>query len=170
MNLTKKMWTVIKYKKKNFNILKKELNNKLGSNLKFYRPKLKIKKFSKNNLDEKKIEIDLLDNYFFCYHEKFKEMHNLKYLNFTKGLEYFLDGYKKSQNEISKFIERCKNSEHQGYVTQKFFEIRNHSDYKFYNGPFIKNIFKVLEIKKNKIRILIKNIEIILDKRKYLYY
>ena len=44
------MWTVIKYKKDKLNLLKKDLTNKLGKEVKLYIPKIKpviisLKKF-----------------------------------------------------------------------------------------------------------------------------
>ena len=41
------MWTIIKYKKDNFNFLRNELTNKLGREIKFYNPKILINKFDK---------------------------------------------------------------------------------------------------------------------------
>ena len=41
------MWTVIRYKKKNLNILKSELLKKLGKNTIFYTPKIKVENSKK---------------------------------------------------------------------------------------------------------------------------
>ena len=168
------MWTIIKYKKDNFNFLKKELQKKLGDEIKIYNPKILINKIDqriKDKFKTKTQEINLLGNYFFCYHEEFKNQEKIEYLKTTRGLDYFLTGFIKSQIEIEDFIKRCKNSENKnGYITHKFFEIKPLADYKFYEGPFAKNFFKVLEINKNKIKVLIKNIEVSLDRKKYLFY
>ena len=168
------MWTIIKYKKDNFNFLRSELTNKLGREIKFYNPKILINKFDKKlkkNDKIKKQEINLLGNYCFCYHADLRNPQKIEFLKTTKGLDYFLNGFKKSQIEIEDFIKRCKKSENNdGYITYKFFDIKLFSDYKFHEGPFAKNFFKVLEVNKNKIKVLIKNLEISLDKNKYLFY
>ena len=39
------MWTIIKFEKKNLNILKLELEKKLGFNCQFYIPKLLLKRY-----------------------------------------------------------------------------------------------------------------------------
>ena len=39
------MWIIIKFDKKNLNLLKQDLGNKLGKDIKFYIPKILIKKY-----------------------------------------------------------------------------------------------------------------------------
>ena len=39
------MWTIIKIDRKKINTLEKEFFNKIGQDVKFYAPKLKIKKY-----------------------------------------------------------------------------------------------------------------------------
>ena len=41
------MWTIIKFERKKLTFLKSDLEKKLGSNCKFYIPKLLFKKYSK---------------------------------------------------------------------------------------------------------------------------
>ena len=62
-----KMWTIIKFDKKRFTDLKKNFNQKLGSNSVFYIPKIKIRKNSKKT--QKNYEFDLLGDYAFCYNK-----------------------------------------------------------------------------------------------------
>ena len=38
------MWTIIKFDKKYFQLLKKDLESKIGSNISFYKPSILIKK------------------------------------------------------------------------------------------------------------------------------
>ena len=63
------MWVIVKFDKKYFNTLKQQFSEKLGGGCSFYRPKLILQNYKKNKLVSK--EVDLLDDYFFCYHEKF---------------------------------------------------------------------------------------------------
>ena len=41
------MWTIIKFDKKNFNLLKLDLKNKIGEEVKIYKPKILLKSFKK---------------------------------------------------------------------------------------------------------------------------
>ena len=41
------MWAVLKFDKKNLEILKKDFYNKLGNYVKFYSPKIELKKTKK---------------------------------------------------------------------------------------------------------------------------
>ena len=97
-----KMWTIIKFDKKKLYFLKKDLQIKLGNNFKIYIPKLFLHKYKKNKLIEK--EYNLLGDYLFCYHDDFSNNENIKKLQYSRGLKYFLNGFVKSQNEIIKFI------------------------------------------------------------------
>ena len=162
------MWTIIKFDKKKLASLKNDLELKLGEGLNIYIPKIFIKKYRKNKFVGR--EFDLLDNYLFCFHEKFKDKQTINNLKFTKGLKYFLNGFILSQNEIRKFIEKCKNSEDKnGYLSQTFFELYINSNYKFYSGPFSEKIFKIIDLQKNKINILLGNIKTTINKNKFLF-
>ena len=44
------MWTVLKFDKKNIQSLKKDFSDKLGNGLRFYMPKIQLKKFNKRNI------------------------------------------------------------------------------------------------------------------------
>ena len=81
------MWVVAKIKIKNLNIFKKDLTEKIGSDIKFYHPKLEYNRYFGNRV--KKFEKFILENYIFCYHENFKNSNYLNKVKFLRGLEYF---------------------------------------------------------------------------------
>jgi hypothetical protein len=148
--------------------LKKDLQSKLGNDLLIYRPKLLIQKFKNNKLINK--EFNLLGDYMFCFHEKIGHRGVLEQLKFSRGLKYFLDGFKKSQDEINYFVKKCKEIEDEnGYIFQSIFATEINKFYKFSSGPFTDKIFKILEIQKNKINILLGNIKTTIDKREFLF-
>ena len=162
------MWTVIKFNKKNFAIMKKDFIKKLGKECVFYRPKFSIQKYKNNKFVNK--EIDLLDDYVFCFHKELENPNTLNYLKFIKGLKYFLEGIAKSQKEISKFIEKCQSSENSdGYISQDFFDLNTNTKYKFSSGPFADIIFKIINLQKNKIKILMGDIKTTIKKNQYLF-
>ena len=100
----------------------------------------------------------------------FKNPQKIEFLKTTKGLDYFLMDLKNHKLKLKTSLKDKKSENNDGYITYKFFDIKLFSDYKFHEGPFAKNFFRVLEVNKNKIRVLIKNLEISLDKNKYLFY
>ena len=160
------MWTIIKADQKNLSILKKEFENKIGEGVKIYSPKLLIKKYKKNKFIER--EFNLLGDYLFCFHSAFEKKEMINFLKFTRGLKYFLEGFSQSQNDIKKFIEKCKQSENKkGYLTQKFFEIYENNNYKFISGPFSEKIFKIINFQKNKIEILLGDIKTTIKSKDY---
>ena len=115
------MWVVAKVKTKSLNLFKKNLAEKIGDDVKFYNPKFEYHKYFGNKL--KKFEKSVLENYIFCYHEKFKKSSSINEIKFLKGLIYFLDGCNQNQNQILKFIKYCKSFEDdKGYLTQSFFK------------------------------------------------
>ena len=63
------MWTIIKFDKKYFQLLKKDLESKIGSNISFYKPSILIKKKIFNN--ENNNEINRLGCYIVCCSQKF---------------------------------------------------------------------------------------------------
>ena len=112
------MWLVIKVKQKDIPNLKNEIEKKFGENLNIYFPKFKIElknKFSTKNL---------LGNYFFFHHSKFATKENITLLNYFKGVNHILSGSKQAQPEIKSFIERCKSSEKNGFISSDFFELK----------------------------------------------
>jgi len=164
------MWVVAKIKRKELNIFKKKLTEKFGKEVKFYYPKIEYYQRSRNKL--KKFEKFILENYIFCYHEKFKKLSSVNEAKFLKGLEYFLEGYNQNQNSIIKFIEYCKTFENEkGYLTQSFFKTIITKKAKFISGPFANMIFEIIEKQKNKLKILVGNIvTTIPNKTNYLYH
>ena len=112
-----------------------------------------------------------MSGYVFCFYEKFREKKFHSQLKFTKGLEYFLVGHNQSQNEIIKFIKHCKAFEStEGYLSPTFFKTLMMKKAQFISGPFTNMIFEILEIQKNKLKILVGNIvTTVSDKKNCLY-
>ena len=162
------MWVIVKFDKKYFNTLKQQFSEKLGGGCSFYRPKLILQNYKKNKLVSK--EVDLLDDYFFCYHEKFSSKIIINNLKFTKGLKYFLNGFVLTQSEIKEFINHCKRFENdKGYISRNLFNIEKNAMYKFITGPLTNKIFKIINFQKNKLNILINNFHTTVDKRDFLF-
>ena len=162
------MWTIIKFDKKKLSLLKRDLQEKLGSDFKIYYPKLTFRKYKNNKMIKK--DFDILGDYLFCFHKNFSDSQALSKLKFTKGLKYFLTGFINSQEEIKKFINKCKESEDKdGYLSQDFFEICVNAKYKFSSGPFSEMIFKIINLHKNKINILLGDIKTTINKNDFLF-
>ena len=156
------MWAVIKFEKKKLIFLKKELKEKLGSDCQFYVPKIMFKKFLKKKLIKK--EINVLGDYLFCFHTSLSDKNSMNKLYYTRGLKNILTGFKQSQNDIVNFIEKCKNFEDKdGYISKQFFNLKFNKNYKFYSGPFSNLIFKIMEMQKNKIKVLMGNFKTVID-------
>ena len=162
------MWVIIKFDKNNLELLKRELKEKLGNNFTIYSPKFFFQKYINNKLIHK--EFNLLGDYLFCFHKNFNNQNVVNNLKFTRGLKYLLGGYVQSQEEIKKFIKKCKDSEStKGYLTQNFFELYVNSKYQFTSGPFTEMIFKIINLQKNKISILLGNIKTTIKKDEFLF-
>ena len=162
------MWTIIKFDKKNLEFLKSDLEKKLGSTCKFYIPKLLFKNFNKKKIVKK--EFYLLGDYLFCFNKKFNDKNILEILKSTRGLKYILNGFNKSQNEICKFIDKCKMSEDDdGYISEQFYDLKINLNYKFFSGPFANSIFQIIQLQKNKIKILMGNLKTTVNKKEYLF-
>jgi len=162
------MWTIIKFDKKKLSLLKRDFQEKLGSDFKIYCPKLIFRKYKNNKLIKK--DFDIMGDYLFCFHKNFSNSQALSKLKFVKGLKYFLTGCVHSQDEIKKFIARCKESENKdGYLSQDFFEICINAKYQFASGPFSEMIFKIINLHKNKINILLGNIKTTINKNDFLF-
>jgi hypothetical protein len=162
------MWTVIKFDKKKYYLLLRELKDKLGGDCVIYRPKILIQKYKKNKLRD--TDVDFLEGYFFCFHNNFR---NKNFLNVAKsciGLKDILNGFEQLQLDIKNFIKKCKKSENsKGYVSQNFFEIILNSKYKFLSGPFSDKIFEIVKLQKNKINILIGTTNTTINNKQYLF-
>ena len=162
------MWTIIKFDKKKLGSLKEDLKKKLDKDLIFYTPKLLIQKYKNNKIIQK--EYDLLGDYIFCFHKSFKDTKKIQELKFSRGLKYFLGGFIQSQNEIRNFVEKCKESENkEGYLSKNFLELHVNSIYKFSSGPFAEMIFKILNLHKNKINILLGNFKTTIKRNDFLF-
>lgn len=167
-SIGKKMWTIIKFDKKQFNNFKDDLSKKIGKDFKIYIPKLIFKKYKDDKIINK--EFNLLGDYLFCYHEKFKQKEHIKSLNYLRGLKYFLNGFRESQKDILNFIERCKESEDQnGFLNSEFFDLEINKKYQFFSGPFTNTIFKIIELQKNKIDIMIGNYKSTIKPKTHLF-
>ena len=162
------MWIIIKFNKKKLSSLKDDFKKKLGNNCVFYQPKTKIQRYNKNKLRE--LEFPLLGNYIFCYHENFNNYNILSNLKFSKGLDYILNGSKQSQNEIVSFISRCKSlTDNSGFISKSLFDLKINTNYRFNTGPFVEKIFKIIDLQKNKINILLGNVKTTLNKKDFLF-
>jgi hypothetical protein len=162
------MWTVLKFDKKYLELLKQDLKISFGKNCLVYNPILQIQKYKNKKTINKKI--NLLGDYIFCYDESFTDQSCLNRLKFLKGLKYILSGYESSQLEIKNFITKCKEIEDKnGYISQSMFEALVDHRYKFLSGPFTDQIFKIINLQKNKIKILLGEIKTTIDKRDFLY-
>ena len=148
------MWTVLKYDKKYLTVLKNEFYKKLGKNCRFYQPKIKYNKYFNNKLIQK--EIFLLGNYIFLFHDDLKNNKLLHSLKFTRGLKYFLEGHSYSQDELKTFISECNKSEDKnGYINKSFASLIFNKYYKFKSGPFVDRIFKLINLNKEFIDIML---------------
>ena len=96
------MWTILKIDRKYIHQLKSEFLEKLGNEVKFYIPKLKIKKFKKQKVLFK--ESLMLGDYLLCYHKNFSNKSIFASLQYCRGLKYFLSNFINSQKEIENFI------------------------------------------------------------------
>ena len=141
---------------------------KLGKGFLFYEPKFMIKSFKKNKLTLK--EISLLDDYIFCFNEKFKEPNIINLLRNCKGLKYFLTDFLNEQTEIEKFISKCKeNEDENGFIKSTFFEFKSRNNYEFISGPFTNMIFSIIEENKLSIKALIGNYRATVSKEENLF-
>ncbi len=163
------MWIVAKIKPKETNILINSIKEKLGSNPELYSPKILIEKPVKNKIYSKKKFI--LDRYVFLKHEKFLDKKILSSLKFIRGLDYILPFFESSQKEIFTFINKCKANENKlGYLSQSFFEIVLNKKLEFNSGPFANFIGEVIEIQRNKIKLLVKNYTVSINSGKATIY
>ena len=162
------MWAVLKFDKKNLSNLKKDFSTKLGDEVKFYIPKIQLKKHSikKTVISEKLI----LGDYLFCFHEKFSKKSILTSLQYSKGLKCILNDFSSSQNEIKRFIKKCKENEDQdGYINPSFFDLINKKSYEFISGPFSNMILNIINQNKISIRAFIGNYRITVSKKNNLF-
>jgi hypothetical protein len=161
------MWAVLKFNKKKYKPLAVQLKIKFGNDCIVYCPKILSKRYIKKKIKTK--EIYLLDDYLFCFSKNFFKKEFLNEIRYVKGVKYLLEGFMKSQNDINDFISKCRSMENnQGYIDHGAFEMKINKYYKFLSGPFAQKFFKIIETQKNKVKILMGNIETIVDKREHL--
>ncbi len=148
-----------------------DLKKKIGPDICFYIPKVQMQYISKNRILSK--SKFMLNDYMFCFHDKFNNKNFLQMLNYIKGLKYFLPNFIENQMDIKKFIFACKNNEDKnGFITQSFFYyLKNFRDkkFKFKSGPFTNFIFQIIDIEKNFINILIGKYKTTVKNDKYLF-
>ena len=162
------MWTIIKFDKKKLNLLVSDLKKKCGNDIIIYQPKMLMQNFKNNKLiyNEHKI----LGDYLFCFHENFTKNTEINNLKFLRGLKYFLNGFREFQLDINNFIEKCRKLENsEGYICKSLFELQTNTNYKFNSGPFVNKIFKIIELEKNRIKILTGNLKTTINKNQYLF-
>ena len=163
------MWTIIKYKRNEYENMISNLKSKIGEKIKFYNPRIKYTKKNRNKV--KFFTNYILEGYAFCFCENFKKKIFLSNLQYTVGVDYFLDGYIQSQNQIIKFIKFCKKNENlDGNLQQEFFFKLQLHKAKFLNGPFSNLIFEILEKRKNNIKGTFGSMNIIINKKSNLFY
>jgi hypothetical protein len=162
------MWVVLKLNRKKLNFLKQDFKKKIGKDFIIYDPKIKVQKYKNNKL--KDLELNILGDYIFCFHKNFKNKNMITNLQFCRGLKYFLNGCDEAQNEIIQFIEKLKSLENKnGFICDPLFKLKENSNYKFTSGPFVDTLFKIIELQKNKINILMGNIKTTINKKEYIF-
>ena len=106
----------------------------------------------------------------FCFHTNLKEKKIVNSLRYTRGIKYFLEGFCQSQMEIEKFIKKCKDSENkEGFLSRDFFDLNINSKYRFSSGPFTDKIFQIINLQRNKIKVLIGDIKTTIKKKEFLF-
>tara|TARA_B100000029_G_C17272511_1_gene850350 strand:+ start:129 stop:626 length:498 start_codon:yes stop_codon:yes gene_type:complete len=161
------MWCVIKFDQKNLNLFKHEISKKLGFETVFYYPKCSVKIKSKFKTYSK--DINLLNDYIFVFNRNFNSSSVIESLKFVKGLKYILSGFLNCQDELNKFIKKCKDSEdHNGYLTSNFFDLILNVNYKFKTGLLTGEIFKIISFNKRKMNIMLGHIKTTINKDKFL--
>ena len=104
---------------------------------------------------------------------KFEEPNIINLLrNCRRGLKYFLNGCTSSQIQIKELflIVKKKRKTKSGFILLKTFsKFLRRKNINFSDGPFANQIFELINLRKNKIDIMIGNIRIQNRKRKILY-
>jgi hypothetical protein len=163
------MWLVIKYKKKQLNLLKEEFKKKLGITPDEFCPRIQIQKIIKN-----KIQLtsnDILGDYILINHKKFEDKKILQVIKNFVGLKLLIDNSRYYQSEINEFIKNCKkNTDKSGFITQGFFNFENFKKGIFVSGPFANMIFQIIDNQKNYLKVLVNNISTTIPKNKDCLY
>tara|TARA_E500000178_G_scaffold356658_1_gene436738 strand:+ start:3592 stop:4092 length:501 start_codon:yes stop_codon:yes gene_type:complete len=163
------MWQIIKHKSSEQQVLINNLKKKIDTNINFYIPKIRYKKFYKNKFIE--IEKKIFPEYLFCFNEKFSLKSKINELRYTKGLQYFLDGGFSNQMQIQGFIDYCKSKENSdGYLKPEFFNAFLNKKGKFISGPFINKIFEFIEKQGDKYKVSIDGMYLTIKKNSETYF
>ena len=164
------MWIIIKHKKKELNFLKNDISNKLGKDVKFYTPMLRLKFFNRKKIMNYKRP--LLGDYIFCFHPNFEKINFQNIITYSRGLKYILKDYLTEQKEINSFIERCEKFENNnGFITQDFFDFKNNKKFKFFSGPFTNFVFDLIKKEnKNNLKCLIKDFKLTITGKQNLFF
>ncbi len=159
------MWIVLKIKKySELNIIRKSLTDLFGSSPKLCNPK--VKTISVNSKINTNKDTFLLERYILIYHNKLSNQFYLNKISYMRGIDYCLHGFKGCQNEIYKFAQKCeKNQDTSGYVNSDFFNLSEGMNIKFSKGPFVNFVSKIVEIQKKKLKMLVGNYSIYLEKK-----
>ncbi len=162
------MWIVIKYDQKYLSLLKRELSKKIGKDIEFYIPKIRVNNFKKNKIHSQ--EKLLLGDYLLCSHENFKNINFINVMKYSRGLKNIFYDFFNAQKEIISFVEKCKLYENEnGYIKQNFFNCCQKKNYEFISGPFSKMIFKIIEENKFNYKLLLDNFKITISKEEHLF-
>ena len=162
------MWAVLKFKKENLALLKKDLLKYLDNDVQFYLPKIKLQKKIKNKIQNR--GSFLLCDYLLCFHKSFENKKIITSLKYCKGLKYFLNNFKEKQEEIKNFINKCKsNEDEEGFIKQCFFEFKGNEIFQFLTGPFLNRGFKIIGTQNTAIKILIGKFKATVSKESYLF-
>ena len=115
----------------------------IGELPKFYIPKIKIQKINKTKVTMRKQE--LLNDYLFCYHNKFLNI-NFSIFNYLKGIKYCLSDANSRQRDVSNFINICKKYHDQDEcLKQEFFNYLKLNKGIFLTGPLTNMFFELIE-------------------------
>ena len=106
----------------------------------------------------------------FCFHKELQCKNRINSLRFTRGLKYFLEGFKESQKDIENFVSKCKESEStEGFVSRDFFDLSFNKKYKFSSGPFVDKIFQIIDLQRNRIKILVGSVKTTIKRKDLLF-
>ena len=113
----------------------------------------------------------LLGNYFFIKNNKFENPAILENLKYLKGLHSIIPFAISSQKEIIDFIDKCKKNENKsGFISQSFFNLILNKKIKFYSGPLTSFICELIEVEKNKIKVLVNNYMVTVNSKNKLLF
>lgn len=158
------MWVAINVKNNSkLNLIRNSLAKILGSNLKFFAPKIQIQKLKSNKFIYK--DFFVLGNYVLIYHEDLKRKIVFNQIQYLRGIKYILNSFDCCQKEIQDFVERCtKNEDKKGYLNQNFFYLKKGNEIKFTSGPFVNFVSELIHTQKNKFIFLAGKYKILVNK------